>query len=70
MLAPFFPLMGFLNNLTLLDPTTVFTPLSCGLVLLSSLCGLGIGILIDRAYSTPVKGTIIPTTAPTLPKAA
>lgn len=67
--VPFFPLVGLLNNLTLLDPT-VFTPLSCGLVLLSSLCGLGIGILIDRAYSTPVRGTVIPSTASALPKAA
>ena len=68
--VPFFPVAGFLNNLTLIDPMTVFTPLSCGLVLLSGLCGLGIGILLDRAYSAPVKGTIVPTNAPTLPKAA
>jgi hypothetical protein len=68
--VPFFPLMGLLNNLTLLDPMTVFTPLSCGLVLLSSLCGLGIGIFIDRAYSTPVRGTVTHSTVPALPKAA
>jgi hypothetical protein len=31
---------------------------------------LGIGILLDRAFSTPVKGTIVPASTSTLPKAA
>lgn len=68
--VPFFPVVGLLQNLTLLDPSTVFTPLSCGLFFLSSLCGLGIGFLIDRAYATPVQGTAAPATTPVFSEAA
>ena len=51
--VPFFPLMGTSNQLMLLDPRIVFTPLTCGLVLLASLCGLGLGVLLDRRRRVP-----------------
>jgi hypothetical protein len=53
MFVPFFPLLGLSDHLMLLDPTIVFTPLTCGLVLLASLCGLGIGVLLARTREIP-----------------
>ena len=71
MLAPFFPLLGTSSNLTLLNPMTIFTPLTCGLVLLSSLCGLGIGILLDRVDGSRTEQPEASRSVPsTLPKAA
>lgn len=49
---PLFPVLGLPSNPLLLDLTETFTPLCAGLVLLTGLCGLGIGILIDRTKET------------------
>lgn len=46
MFVPFFPLVE-------VDPMTVFTPLTAGVVLLASLCGLGIAVLLDRIWGGP-----------------
>jgi hypothetical protein len=71
MLVPFFPWLGTPSNLMLLNPMTIFTPLTCGLVLLSSLCGLGIGVLLDRAGgSRTEQPEASRSVSPTLPKAA
>ncbi len=69
--VPFFPLLGVAPNWTLLDPMTVFTPFTCGLVLLSSLCGLGIGMLVinQRGGNTKRLATLH-ATPPSLSKAA
>ena len=71
MIVPLFPLLGFSSDLLLLDPTTVFTPLALGLVVVLSLCGLGIGVLIARADTarTARAATHRPT-PPALTKAA
>jgi hypothetical protein len=69
--VPFFPLLGLPNALTLLDPTTAFTPLACGLGLLSSLWGLGLGVLIARADVARTRRCATPpSTPPALPKVA
>ncbi|MEW6296343.1 MAG: hypothetical protein AB1671_01195 [Thermodesulfobacteriota bacterium] len=68
---PLFPVLGLPSNPMLLDLTATFTPLLAGLVLLTGLCGLGIGILAARAGHThgasPTKSR---TTPPGFPKAA
>jgi hypothetical protein len=54
-----------------LDPMTVFTPLTCGVAVLLSLCGLGLGMLIARADTTRTAGSATPhVTPPAVPKAA
>ena len=69
--VPFFPLLGVSPNWTLLDPMTVFTPLTCSLVLLSSLCGLGLGVLLDRTRGLGAKRpATFHSTPPPLSKAA
>lgn len=71
MLVPFFPLLGLPSQLTLLDPTLVFTPLTVGLVVLSSFCGLGLGIFLARTDAAHRRGTATShATPPTLSKAA
>ncbi|MCS6926908.1 MAG: hypothetical protein NZ578_13495 [Candidatus Binatia bacterium] len=68
---PFFPVLGLPDSPLLLDLTGTFTPLFAGLVLLTSLCGLGIGILIARAGTArEVTSREFDTTTPHLPKAA
>ena len=60
------PFSSFLG----VDPMTIFTPLTAGLLLLASLCGLGIGMLFDRIDEIP-KGDEMRHSAPSsLPKAA
>jgi hypothetical protein len=70
MFVPFFPLLGMSDHLMLLDPTVVFTPLTCGLVLLASLCGLGIGVLLARTREVPKRIEAHHSAPPSLPKAA
>ncbi len=65
MFVPVFPFLGVPPNMTLLDPMTVFTPLTCGLVALSSACGLGLGMLLAylterRSQSSPVRQAPLP----------
>lgn len=68
---PFFPVLGLPNNPMLLDLTETFTPLFAGLVLLTSLCGLGIGILIAQAGITRGVTSVKPhATTPNFPQAA
>lgn len=72
MVVPLFPFLGVYPNWTLLDPMTVFTPLTCILVLLSSLGGLGIGALLaarskDACTKQP---TALPSTPSSLSQAA
>ena len=68
---PLFPLLGLPSNPMLLDPMTVFTPLTCGVAVLLSLCGLGLGMLIARADTTRTAGSATPhVTPPAVPKAA
>jgi len=69
--VPVWPLLGLSHDVTLLNPTTVFTPFVVGLVLLSSLCGVGLGVLIARAATAGTKRAATPhARPPTLPKAA
>ena len=69
--VPFFPLLGVSPHWTLLDPMTVFTPLTCSLALLSSLCGLGIGVLLAHTSGVRTKRpAALHSTPPPLSKAA
>ena len=68
--VPFFPLLGTSNHLILLDPASVFTPLTCSLVLLASLCGLGIGMLLARTHEGSKRIDTRHPVLPSLPKAA
>ncbi|MGE0681082.1 MAG: hypothetical protein AB7P69_09320 [Candidatus Binatia bacterium] len=68
--VPFFPLLGMSDHLMLLDPRVIFTPLTCGLVLLASLCGLGIGVLLARTREVPKRMNVRHSASPSLPKAA
>jgi hypothetical protein len=69
--VPLFPLLGTLNESMLLDLTTVFTPLTLGLVALCSLCGVGLALLIARTDAVGTTGTAtLQTTPPVLRKAA
>lgn len=70
MSVPFFPLLGTSHNLMLLDPRIVFTPLTSGLVLLASCCGLGLGALLSRTGEIPKRGGTHYPELSTLPKAA
>jgi hypothetical protein len=63
MFVPFFPLVG-------VDPVTVFTPLTVGLVLLSGLCGIGITVLLDRLLAVPQRPERRHPEPSSLPKAA
>jgi hypothetical protein len=47
--VPVFPLLGPFSAPLLLDPAMVFTPLTIGVGLFSVLCGVGIGVWVDRA---------------------
>jgi hypothetical protein len=64
MLVPFFPLLGLPNQPMLFDPALVFTPLTVGLVVLSSFCGLGLGVLLARVDAMHRRGTAAPHSAP------
>ncbi len=67
----FFPFFGMGENMTLLDPSMVFTPLIWGLMLLANLCGIGIAVLLaKRAERRPLREEPSHTEPPTLPKAA
>jgi len=69
--VPTFPLLGMGGDGMLLDPRVVFTPLSCGLLALSSLCGLGIAVLLSRRVEgCPHRSETSHFQPPTLPKAA
>jgi hypothetical protein len=46
MVVPFFPLVG-------IEPITIFTPLTAGLVVLAGLGGLGIAVVLDRLLKVP-----------------
>ena len=63
MFVPFFPLVG-------VDPMTVFTPLTAGLVLLAGLCGFGITVLLDRLLEVPQRPERHHPESSSLPKAA
>ena len=65
-----FPLLGVPPNMQLLDPLTVFTPLTAALVALCSLLGIALGMLIARADTSRTTDTTRSDTTPTLPKAA
>jgi hypothetical protein len=65
-----FPLLGVPPNMQLLDPLTVFTPLTAALVALCSLLGIALGMLIARADTSRTIDTTRSDTTPTLPKAA
>jgi hypothetical protein len=70
MLEPIFPLLGVLPNIQLLDPLTVFTPLTVALVALCSLVGIALGVLIARADTGRTIDTRLSDATPPLPKAA
>lgn len=70
MLEPIFPLLGVPPNMYLLDPLTVFTPLTAALVALCSLLGIALGMFIDRADTSRTRATTRSDMIPTLPKAA
>jgi hypothetical protein len=70
MLEPIFPLLGVPPNVQLLDPLTVFTPLTAALVALCSLVGIALGAFIARADTRRTSDTTRSATTPTLPKAA
>jgi hypothetical protein len=69
MFEPIFPLLGVPPDLQLLDPLTVFTPLTAALVALCSLVGIVLAMCIARA-DTRRKDTPRSATTPSLPKAA
>jgi hypothetical protein len=67
----FFPFLGMGENMTLLDPSLVFTPLTFGLMLLSGLCGIGITVLLSWVMERrPPREKTSHSKPPTLPKAA
>lgn len=68
--VPLFPVVGLPSDPMLLDVTTTFTPLLFGLVLLSSLCGLGIGVLIARGETSRTPSPTMFAKSPEFPKAA
>jgi hypothetical protein len=69
--VPVFPFLGFFTDPLLLDPVTVFTPLTVSLGVFSLLCGLGIGALLDRMYAArTARASLSPTIPETFPKAA
>lgn len=68
--VPFFSLFGTFNHLTLIDPMLIFTPLTCGLVLLAGLCGLGIGLLLSRMPEVSERIDTRHSAPSSLPKAA
>jgi hypothetical protein len=70
MIEPIFPLLGVPPNIQLLDPLTVFTPLTASLVALCSLVGIAVGVLITRAGTRRTSDTTRSATTPILPKAA
>jgi hypothetical protein len=70
MLEPIFPLLGIPPNMQLLDPMTVFTPLTAVLVALCSLLGIALGIFIARVDTSHTIDTPRFATPPTLSKAA
>lgn len=70
MVEPIFPLLGVPPNIHLLDPLTVFTPLTAALVALCSLLGMALGMFIDRADTSRTRATTRSDMTLTLPKAA
>jgi hypothetical protein len=63
MFVPFFPLVG-------IDPMTIFTPLTAGLVLLAGLGGCGIAVVLDRLLKVPHRPKSHQPEPVSLPKAA
>jgi len=70
MLEPVFPLLGVPPTVQLLDLTTMFTPQTFALVILCSLCGIMLGVLLDRMRTPHPETTALPDTTPAVPKAA
>jgi hypothetical protein len=70
MLEPILPFLGVPPNMQLVDPLTVFTPLTAALVALCSLLGIALGMFIDRTDISRTIATPRPATAPALSKAA
>jgi hypothetical protein len=70
MLEPIFPFLGVPPHMQLVDPLTVFTPLTVALGALCSLLGIALGLCVDRADTSHTRATPQSATAPTLPKAA
>jgi hypothetical protein len=70
MLEPVFPLLGVPPNMQILDPMTVFTPLTVALVALCGLMGIALGMLISRVKTSHTGETTQSDMTPTLPKAA
>jgi hypothetical protein len=63
MLVPFCPLVG-------IDPMTVFTPLTTGLVVLAGLGGFGIAVVLDRLLKVPPRSESHQPEPVSVPKAA
>ena len=70
MFEPIFPLLGVPPDLQLLDPLTVFTPLTAALVALCSLVGIVLTMCLARADARRRIDTPRSTTTSSLPKAA
>jgi hypothetical protein len=70
MLEPIFPLLGVPPDMQLLDPMTVFTPLTAVSVALCSLLGIALGMFIARADTGRTIDTPRSAVTPTLSKAA
>jgi hypothetical protein len=70
MVEPIFSFLGVPPNMQLLDPLTVFTPLTAALVALCSVLGIALGICIDRVDISHTSATTRSDMAPTLSKAA
>ena len=70
MVESIFPFLGVPPNIQLLDPLTVFTPLTAALVALCSLLGIALGMCIDRADTSRMRATTRSDRTPTLSKAA
>jgi hypothetical protein len=63
MVVPFFPLVG-------IDPMTIFTPLTAGLVVLAGLGGFGIAVGLDRLLKVPHRPESHQPESVSVPKAA
>jgi hypothetical protein len=70
MLELILPFLGVPPNMQLVDPLTVFTPLTAALVVLCSLLGIALGMFIDRTDISRTRATPRSATVPALSKAA
>jgi hypothetical protein len=70
MFEPIFPLLGVPPDLQLLDPLTVFTPLTAALVALCSLLSIVLTMCLARVDARRRRDTPRSATTPSLPKAA